>query len=319
MRTTLKISEIIDEWILNLDCLVATRSDYRRKIALWFRWLSEQRIDPRAPTRTHIVLYKQHLQRQGKSIFTTNGYVTVIKLFYAYCSSQHYYDNIGVGIKSSFRQKEHYKHPLTREQSVDLVSAINTSTLIGKRDRLMILLMLANGLRTCEVERANIGDFDMQDGRNILHIQRKGHVDKHDVVAVPDEVMEAFEDYISARTDNFDTSSPLVINHVRGGKADRISKGTISAIIKQRLRDVGIDDPKITAHSLRHTCGSLMVDEGVSIETIQDVLGHNNPSTTKIYIDMARQRRLLEHSPSNMIARIVTKRQETETKEESVV
>src|SRR5574344_323833 len=106
MRTTLKISEISDEWILNLDCLVATRSDYRRKITLWFRWLSEQRIDPRAPTRTHIVLYKQHLQRQGKSIFTTNGYVTVIKLFYAYCSSQHYYDNIGAGIKSSFRQKE---------------------------------------------------------------------------------------------------------------------------------------------------------------------------------------------------------------------
>lgn len=313
MRTTLKLSEIIEEWIAGLDCLPATRSDYQRKIGLWFRWLSGQKVDPRAPTRTHIVLYKQHLQNEGKSIFTSNGYITVIKLFYSYCATQHYCDNIGTGIKSSFRQREHYKHPLSREQSADLVAAIDTTSLIGKRDKLMILLMLTNGLRTCEVERTNIGDFDMAEGRNVLHIQRKGHTDKHDIVAVPDVIMTASEDYISARTDAFTLTSPLFVNHIRGGTAQRINRGTISAIVKRRLRDVGIDDPKITAHSLRHTCGSLMVEENVSIETIQDMLGHNNPSTTKIYIDMARQRRLLEHSPSNRIAQIITKREEKES------
>ena len=313
MRTTLKLSEIVNEWISTLDCLPASRADYRRKIEIWHRWLSSQGVDPRSPTRTHIVLYKQHLAEQGKSIFTVNGYVTVVKLFYKYCSSQRYYDDIGSGIKSSFRQREHYKHPLTRDQSVDLVAAIDTTNIIGKRDKLMILLMLANGLRTCEVQRANIGDFDMVEGRPVLHIQRKGCIDKHDIVAVSEEVMEAFEDYISCRTDDFGMSSPLFINHVRGGTAERINKGSISTIIKRRLRDIGIDDPKITAHSLRHTCGSLMVEEGVSIETIQDMLGHNNPSTTKIYIDMARQRRLLENSPSDMIARIISNRTKTET------
>ena len=313
MRTTLKLSEIVNEWISTLDCLPASRDDYRRKIEIWHRWLSSRGIDPRSPTRTHIVLYKQHLSEQGKSIFTVNGYVTVVKLFYKYCHSQRYYDDIGSGIKSSFRQKEHYKHPLSREQSADLVAAIDTDCIIGKRDRLMILLMLANGLRTCEVQRANIGDFDMVEGRPVLHIQRKGQIDKHDVVAVSEEVMEAFEDYISCRTDDFGMKSPLFINHVRGGNAERINKGSISTIVKRRLRAIGIDDPKITAHSLRHTCGSLMVEEGVSIETIQDVLGHNNPSTTKIYIDMARQKRLLENSPSDMIARIISKRAKTET------
>ena len=305
MRTTKTLTEIVDEWITLLDALPATKADHRRKINLWLRWLASQRIDPRSPSRADILRYKQELQKQGKSVFTVNGYVTVIKVFYKHCASLRYCDNIAAGIKTSFRTKEHYKHPLTRQQCNDLLSSIDRETIVGARDYLMIQLMLTNGLRTCEVERINIGDFDTLDGKNVLHIQRKGRIDKHDVVAVPDEVMASLEDYLSMRTDNFGMNSPLFVNLMRGREPQRILKATISSIVKERLRAIGIDDPKITAHSLRHTCGSLMVEEGMPIETIQDMLGHNDPATTQIYIDMARQKRLLEHSPSMVIAKII--------------
>ena len=192
--------------------------DHRRKINLWLRWLSAQGIDPRTPSRADVLRYKQELQKQGKSVFTVNGYITVIKVFYKHCSTMRYYD---------------------------------------------------------------------------------------DIVAVPDEVMASLEDYLSLRSDDFDMESPLFINLMKGREHSRILKPTISQIVKQRLRAIGIDDPKITAHSLRHTCGSLMVEEGMPIETIQDMLGHNDPATTQIYIDMARQKRLLEHSPSVVIAKII--------------
>jgi site-specific recombinase XerD len=310
MRTTKTLTQIVDEWIDLLDALPATKSDHRRKINLWLRWLAAQGIDPRTPGRADVLRYKQELQKQGKSVFTVNGYVTVIKVFYKHCATMRYYDDIGAGIKTYFRTKEHYKHPLTREQCNDLLSSINRSTIVGARDYLMIQLMLTNGLRTCEVQRINIGDFDMLDGKNVLHIQRKGRVDKHDVVAIPDEVMASLEDYLSMRTDDFNLESPLFINLMKGREHSRILKPTISGIVKQRLRSIGIDDPKITAHSLRHTCGSLMVEEGMSIDTIQDMLGHNDPATTQIYIDMARQKRLLEHSPSETIARIISQKSE---------
>ena len=310
MRTTKTLSEIVDEWIDLLDALPATKSDHRRKINLWLRWLSSQSIDPRSPSRADILRYKQELQKEGKSVFTVNGYVTVIKVFYKHCATMHYYDDIAAGIKTTFRTKEHYKHPLTRQQCSDLLSSIDRSSIVGARDYLMIQLMLTNGLRTCEVERINIGDFDTLDGKNVLHIQRKGRIDKHDVVAIPDEVMASVEDYLSLRTDDFTVESPMFINLMRGREPSRILKPTISSIVKQRLRHIGIDDPKITAHSLRHTCGSLMVEEGMPIETIQDMLGHNDPATTQIYIDMARQKRLLEHSPSETIARIITRKEE---------
>ena len=305
MRTTKTLTEIVDEWITLLDALPATKADHRRKINLWLRWLASQKIDPRSPSRADILRYKQELQKQGKSVFTVNGYITVIKVFYKHCATMRYCDDIAAGIKTSFRTKEHYKHPLTRQQCGDLLASIDRETIVGARDYLMIQLMLTNGLRTCEVERINIGDFDTLDGKNVLHIQRKGRIDKHDVVAVPDEVMASLEDYMSMRTDDFNMDSPLFINLMRGREPQRILKATISSIVKERLRAIGIDDPKITAHSLRHTCGSLMVEEGMPIETIQDMLGHNDPATTQIYIDMARQKRLLEHSPSMVIAKII--------------
>ena len=305
MRTTKTLTEIVDEWITLLDALPATKADHRRKIGLWLRWLASQKIDPRSPSRADILRYKQELQKQGKSVFTVNGYITVIKVFYKHCATMRYCDDIAAGIKTSFRTKEHYKHPLTRQQCGDLLASIDRETIVGARDYLMIQLMLTNGLRSCEVERINIGDFDTLEGKNVLHIQRKGRIDKHDVVAVPDEVMASLEDYLSMRTDNLGMDSPLFINLMRGREPQRILKATISSIVKERLRAIGIDDPKITAHSLRHTCGSLMVEEGMPIETIQDMLGHNDPATTQIYIDMARQKRLLEHSPSMVIAKII--------------
>jgi len=315
MRTTLSLTAIIEEWLDSTDAALTTKKDYGRKVRLWFRWLSAQGVDPRNPSRQDILRWKEALHNEGKSVFTVNGYITVIKIFYRWCSQVNYCENIGAGIKSSLRMKEHYKLPLTRAQCNELLSSIPTDNLVGARDRFIILLMLSNGLRVCEVERANIGDFDTLGGRNILHIQRKGRPDKHDVVAVPDEVMDALEDYISLRTDDCKMESPLVVNCIRGREPKRMLKGTISAIVKKRMMAIGISDPKITAHSLRHTCGSLMVEEGVPIETIQDVLGHNDPATTRIYVDMARHRQLIRHSPSEFIAKIITKKSSKNAKD----
>ncbi len=308
MRTTLKLSEIVREWMLDLDVLSATKEDYKRKIELWFRWLASVDVDPREPHRHHILEYKQHLQQQGKSIFTSNSYVTVVKLFYSYCELRHYYDNIGLGIKSSTKQREHYKHPLSREQSNKLLASIDTSTIVGKRDKLMIALMLTNGLRTCEVNRINIEDFDKEGDQTVLYIQRKGRTDKRERVATPPIIDELLEDYISCR--EFSGEDPLFINHTFGRKAPaRLRRTSISIIIKHRLKSAGIDDPKISAHSLRHTCGSLMVEEGLEVEDIRDMLGHTDTRVTRIYIDMARQKRLLESSPSKKIAGILFKKQ----------
>ena len=306
MRTTLKLTQIIDDWIAETDILSATKADYRRKINLWFRWLSAGEVDPRHAERRHIVDYKRHLQESGNSVLTVCSYVTVVKLFYKYCAGQRYCENIGTGIRSSIKHREYYKAALSQREASELLESIDTSTIIGKRDKLIIALMLTNGLRACEVERIDISDFDMRKGQMVLNIQRKGKVDKRDTVALPELIGGLFENYIGDR--DFGVDDPLIVSHAHGGGGRRLAKVTISAIVKQRLRDIGIDRPDITAHSLRHTCGSLMVESGVDVETIKDMLGHSDTQTTRIYVEMAQQRRLLENSPSNIIAGLLSKK-----------
>lgn len=265
-------------------------------------------FDPRYAERRHLVGYKRHLQQSGKSGLTVCSYVTVVKLFYAYCAGQRYCDNIGVGIKSIIKHKQYYKSALTREEAARLMDSIETTTAVGKRDKLIMALMLTNGLRACEVARIDIRDFDTYNGRTIVRIQRKGKVDKRDTVAVPKMITELFEDYISCR--DFDEEEPLIISHAHGSCRKRLAKVTISAIVKQRLRDIGIDRPDITAHSLRHTCGSL--NNGVDVETIKDMLGHSDTQTTRIYIEMAQQRRRLERNLSNLIAGLIANRRKSD-------
>ena len=303
MRTTLTINQIVEEWILSLDCLPSTKEDYRRKIHLWFSWLSRQQIEPRSPSRGDILRYKEFLQVQMKSAYTYFSYLTVVRLFYRYCYERGYYDDIGSGIRTHLRQRMHRKNPLTAFQAQRLVESIPTTTIVGKRDKLLVSMMLMLGLRTCEIERINICDFGLVDNIPTLRIQRKGHLDKLAILALPQKIVELFEDYIAER--NFQEDDPLFINHSRGRVPTRLAKQTISHIVKKQLRMIGIDDPKITAHSLRHTCGSLLVEQGVDIEVIKELLGHTSTATTRIYVDMAMKRRLLEDNPSNVVADII--------------
>ncbi len=301
MRTTLKLSEIVEEWLDSSDIMPSTRSDYRRKIGQWFRWLSANKVDQRNPERQHVLLFKDYLVR-SKSPYTVSSLVTIVKLFYAYCDRHRYYNNIAAGIKSSKRRAGYSKLPLTSEQAARLLDSIAPDTMIGRRDRLLISLMLFNGLRTCEIERIDIGDFDLREGEPVLYVQRKGHLSKDDTVVLHPKTVEWFEEYIADR--QFTMTSPLFVSH-RIHCNNRIVRHTISRIVKLRLRAIGIDNPKFTAHSLRHTFGCLLIEQGYDIESVRDMMGHSETDTTRIYVDMAHRRRLLHDSPTRRIGDMI--------------
>ena len=298
MRTTLKISEIVTEWLETMDVKEITRKNYNRKISLWFRWLSANKINAREANTKHVIAYKEHLLATRHSSFTANGYMVVIKLFYKYCEAKRYCDNIAKGVKSGFKMTGKNKLPLSMEQARQLLKSVDVSTVRGKRDKLMIALMLFNGLRTCEVERINIEDVDVREGVPVLFLQRKGKVDKNDVVALHPKAVELYEDYITER--KFKVTDPLFISHrdCDRGQVIRLSRNAVAKMVKKRLRAIGISNRKYSAHSLRHTFGSLLVEEGVDMEDIRELMGHSSTAVTKIYVELVQQRKMLHSCPS---------------------
>lgn len=303
MNTSATIIEVIDEWMQNLDVMETTRTSYRTKVQLWFRWLAAQRVDPRCPARRHILAWKQALEQQGRSALTVDGYVTAVRMFYKYCAARGYYSDIGSGVRSSVRYRGHRKGRLTSEEAARLLDSVDVSTFKGKRDRLMLAMMLLLALRTCEVERVNIDDFDFtEEGVPVLYIQRKGRHEKVEALALPDTIVELLSDFISVRGAR---PGEALFASAYPKNSHRLRRTSISQIVHQRLAAIGIRRPNITAHSLRHTCASLMVESGVDLETVRDMLGHTTTNTTRIYAEEVHARMLIRNTPAKLVEKAI--------------
>ena len=142
--------------------------------------------------------------------------------------------------------------------------------------------MLTTGLRTIEIERANVEDLRNVGDFTALYVQGKGHLERTDYVKVPAPVEEAIREYLSFRGKVNDTE-PLfasVSNHNDNG---RMTTRSISRIAKENMIDAGFNSSKLTAHSLRHTAAILNLLNGGSLEETQTLLRHSSPTTTSIY------------------------------------
>ena len=155
------------------------------------------------------------------------------------------------------------------------------------------------GLRTIEVSRIDIADVGESHGTRVVYIQRKGRADKSEPMALTPYLDELLGDYMSEREVR-EWHEPLFMSQ-RREYGQRLHPSSISEIVHKRLRDIGIDDPRITAHSLRHTCACLMLAEGVEMETVRDMLGHTSTNTTRLYVGQMQSELLLRNTPAKRI------------------
>lgn len=298
MTTTKTIVQIINEWLDSVDVTDVSKRSYRVKLNLWFRWLNNIHYDVRRPTRQQVLDYKRHLEAEGKSSLTVDSYITAVRLFYRYCVRMRYYEDITEGVRCSTKLRGYRKSPLKREDATRLLDSISTDKLIGKRDKLMIAMMLLLGFRTCEIERMNVGDIDVVYDTRVINVQRKGRHDKAEAVALTPYIDELLQDYMSEReVESWD--EPLFCS-VRGERS-RLQRTSISEIVHDRLCSIGINDPHITAHSLRHTCACLLLADGVEMETVRDVLGHTSTNTTRLYVAQMQSQLLIRNSPAKRL------------------
>lgn len=298
MTTSKTIQQIIDEWLDGLDVAAISKKSYRAKVYLWFRWLAGHGYDPRMPSHAAVIEYKRDLEAD-KSTLTIDGYMTAVRLFYKYCERAGYCANIATGIRTASRSKLYRKMPLTAEQAATLLGSIDTRRRQGRRDKLIIAMMITLGLRTCEIERIDICDIDRMFDKTVVRVQRKGRTDKAEAIALTPYLCDLLADYMDDR-DVQSTAEPLFIS-TRSRQPMRLLRTSISEIVHDRLRAIGIDDKKITAHSLRHTCACLMIQGGADLETVRDMLGHTSTNTTRIYASWMQSMMLIRNTPSRLV------------------
>lgn len=238
---------------------------------------------------------------------TVAQYLRVVCQFFSWLAANGLYPDIAANIHApKLRNDAHKKEAMTAaeilaiEQSIDAQAAqklsdaheaqkdharrIRRTAEQTKRLRAIYLLAVNAGLRTIEISRANVRDLEIKGNRAVLVIWGKGHSEPDQRKALAPEVAAAIRDYLRARPEKPAGGSPLftATGNRSGGK--RLAATTISRLLKDAMVTAGFDSPKITAHSLRHSCGTAIMDLTGNLYAAQTYMRHSNPATTEIYL-----------------------------------
>lgn len=148
------------------------------------------------------------------------------------------------------------------------------------RGRLIVLLMVQEGLRCKEVSGLEFGDVDLVD--RTMRVVGKG--DHERMLPITDECMEAIESYLAEHPAR---NGPFIRSYQRPTEA--LTAGSIGRLVTEWMREAGLKRmprDRVSAHALRHTCATDMLRKGANPRTVQAVLGHAHLSTTEIYLPL---------------------------------
>ena len=173
---------------------------------------------------------------------------------------------------------------MNRETVERLLEGIDSSQPLGRRDRAMLEVFYASGLRLSELCGLRLERYDPDDG--FLRVTGKGN--KTRIVPVGGRAREAVEDYLKNERANLVTkrTGSEIFLSVRGGK---LSPDRVRQIVKERAAQAGIES-NVYPHLLRHSFATHLLEGGADLRVIQELLGHADISTTQIYthVDGAR-------------------------------
>lgn len=274
------LSNWLDRFFMFIDVKAKSADTYKKATKQFMRYLAENGISE--PTRETVISWREYLRAEHKPT-TIQLYLTAVKLFFTWLEQEGLYKNIANKVKGVKIQKGHKKDSLTSNQSKEVLSDIDTTTAKGKRDFAIVALLLTTGLRTIEIVRADVADLRTVGDSTVLFIQGKGRDEKSEYVKVAPQVEKALREYLKTR-DGLNDDEPLFTSTSNENKGGRLTTRTISKIAKTSLVNAGLNSDRLTAHSFRHTAGTLALMNGAELTQVQQLLRHTNINTTMIYL-----------------------------------
>lgn len=306
----------VEEWlrsqVANGDPREDTIKGYQQDIRIWMTWCQTNGVDPGRPTRLNVEAYRSELIAAGMAPATISRKLSVIRRFYQSAKDRGMIEvNPVAGVKPPVdRRVKDRKKSLSAGQAERLIEALPPGTTVkGLRDRVVVGLMLLEGLRRVELHRANVEDIEegLLGPRLLVHGKIR---DRHKFPRR--DTMETIEAYLAKRgpvpqelvkLHNKDVPvTPLICSIDRHGNiGGRIARVSLNYIIDGYLAKAGIKKSQLSCHALRHTFGTLLYQKTKDLRAVQDELGHANIATTAIYADSGMdERRFSEEVPLSL-------------------
>ena len=284
------MEEEIDAFIRYLAVERGLSENYQlsthRSLAEFAEWSRRQHHlkSAREITIDHITEYLADRKRAGLAASSIKLIVVALKIFFRFLLGKGAVRRDPTETLSLPRIERYLPETLNEIQAEQLLEAIDTKAPLGLRDRAMIELLYASGLRISELANARLEHFNAEE--RILRVVGKGN--KTRLVPVGRKACEALAGYLS-------TERPKLLSRRTGNEIFLSARGTkittvrIWQIVKKHAKRSGLE-ANIYPHLLRHSFATHLLGNGADLRIIQEMLGHSDISTTQVYTHVDQQR-----------------------------
>jgi integrase/recombinase XerD len=284
------MEESIDAFIRFLAVERGLSENYQfstqRSLTEFARWCASKKKISHARNVTLPVLseYLAERKRSGLSAASIKLIVVALKIFFRFLSAKGIIERDPAEALALPRIERYLPETLNEMQVEQFLEKIDTKTAHGLRDRAMIELLYASGLRISELANARLEDFNFE--QRIVRVTGKGN--KTRLVPVGRKACEALAAYLSTERPKLvkpRTSSEIFLSE-RGTK---LTTARIWQIVKKHAQRAGLEK-NIYPHLLRHSFATHLLSNGADLRIIQEMLGHADISTTQVYTHVDQQR-----------------------------
>jgi len=258
----------------------------RRSLSEFAAWCSSARqiTAPREVAMPQISEYLGMQKRRGLAASSIKLAVVALKIFFRFLLAKGKIERDPTETLTLPRIERYLPETLNELQVEQLIESIDTTQPRGLRDRAIVELLYASGLRISELANARLENLNLEE--RILRVTGKGN--KTRLVPVGGKACGALAAYISAER-------PKLVKPRTGSEIFLSARGTklttvrLWQIVKERARHSGLE-ANIYPHLLRHSFATHLLGNGADLRIIQEMLGHADISTTQVYTHVDQQR-----------------------------
>ena len=291
-----------------------TVRNYLTDLVPFFEYINEANLDSLEDVdRSFLRRYLSWLLELGYERSSMGRKLTALRKFYAFLNLKGYVIKNQTGLVATPKSARKLPVVITETEIDHLMNKPDISKDIGIRDRALLELIYASGLRVSEAQDLNISEINMS-SRNMLV---KGKGSKTRSCLFGSSAASALDNYL-ANVRPFWSSKNSGDALFLGRYGRRLSARMIQIIVKKYACEADLD-PLFHTHTLRHSFATHMLDGGADLRIVQDLLGHSSPATTQIYTHISTARARQVYESAHPRARRNTPQDVDETKELDVV
>jgi len=261
-----------------------TISAYKTDLKLFSKWINVRGKLLLNCESSDISSYLAYRLGQGISARSSARFLSSLKRFYIYCVREGKVSEDPAAVIDAPKLGRSLPSTLSEEDVENLLNAPDVLTAIGYRDRAMLELLYASGLRVSELVGLKLSEINFRQG--LVRVTGKG--DKDRLVPIGEEALVWLQDFIECwRLDILgerQTDSVFPTNRGTG-----MTRQAFWYLIKRYAVKAGITK-SLSPHSLRHAFATHLLNHGADLRVVQLLLGHSDLSTTQIYTHIAKER-----------------------------